>query len=61
MKPEPLFYQALLDQSGVAATNILFIDDLPQNIEAAREADMIGHQFTTQENLEEVLIELGVI
>jgi FMN phosphatase YigB (HAD superfamily) len=61
MKPEPLFYKALLDQSGVAATNILFIDDLPQNIEAAREADMIGHQFTTQENLEEVLIELGVI
>jgi len=61
MKPEPLFYQSLLDQSGVAAENILFIDDLPQNIEAARDAGMIGHLFDTQANLEQALTELGVI
>jgi glucose-1-phosphatase len=61
MKPEQLFYQALLDQSGVAAENILFIDDLPQNIEAARDAGMIGHQFTSPQNLEQALVELGVI
>jgi HAD superfamily hydrolase (TIGR01509 family) len=61
MKPEPLFYEALLDQSGIHPERILFIDDLPQNIEGARDAGMIGHQFTTQSNLELALTELGVI
>ncbi|MBT4125455.1 MAG: HAD family phosphatase [Chloroflexi bacterium] len=61
MKPDPAFYQALLDQSGVAPENILFIDDLAVNIEAAFAAGIIGHQFTSQEKLEEILAELGVI
>jgi HAD superfamily hydrolase (TIGR01509 family) len=61
MKPNPVFYQALLDQSQIAPEKILFIDDLAINIEAARAAGMIGHQFVSQQNLEQSLIDLGII
>ncbi len=61
MKPEPAFYDALLQQSKVSPSKILFIDDLAVNIEAARSAGMRAHQFTSQENLEQKLTELGVI
>jgi FMN phosphatase YigB (HAD superfamily) len=60
MKPESAFYEALLSQSGVAPGNILFVDDLAVNIEAAERAGMVGHQFTTPAKLEAVLIELAI-
>jgi FMN phosphatase YigB (HAD superfamily) len=61
MKPEPAFYDALLTQSKVAPQNILFVDDLAVNIEAAKQAGMVGHQFKSQPALEETLSELGII
>ena len=61
MKPDPAFYEALLRESGIAAEDILFIDDLPQNIDGARKAGMHGHQFVDRESLELELQELGVI
>ena len=61
MKPEPAFYDALLQRSGVPARSILFIDDLAPNIEGAETAGMIGHQFTSQRALETALAELDVI
>lgn len=61
MKPDRAFYDALLEQSGVPASNILFVDDLAVNIAAARTAGMIGHQFESQAGLETALIELGII
>jgi len=61
MKPEAAFYDVLLSRSGVEAENILFVDDLAQNIAAAREVGMIGHQFTSQSDLEQALTELGII
>jgi FMN phosphatase YigB (HAD superfamily) len=61
MKPEPAFYDALLERSGVPTANILFIDDLVANIEGAEAAGMIGHQFTSKRNLETALAELGII
>ncbi len=61
MKPEPAFYDALLTQSNVAPQNILFVDDLAINIEAAEQAGMVGHQFVSQSALEESLSELGII
>ena len=61
MKPHPAFYDSLLDQSGVPANRILFIDDLAENIEGARKAGMIGHQFASRKLLEEALSDLGVI
>jgi len=61
MKPEEAFYDVLLSRSGVEAENILFVDDLAENIAAAQEVGMIGHQFTSQSDLEQALAELGVI
>ncbi|MCZ6538898.1 MAG: HAD family phosphatase [Chloroflexi bacterium] len=61
MKPEPEFYDALLEQSGVPANQILFVDDLPANIEAAQKAGMVGHQFESRSVLEARLSDLGVI
>jgi HAD superfamily hydrolase (TIGR01509 family) len=61
MKPEPAFYDALLERSGVPTANILFVDDLVANIEGAEAAGMIGHQFSSKRNLEIALAELGII
>ena len=61
MKPDAAFYQALLDQTDVPAAKILFIDDLEVNIDGVRSAGMVGHQFTSQTNLERALATLNVI
>jgi putative hydrolase of the HAD superfamily len=61
MKPEPAFYDSLLTKSNVPREEILFIDDLAVNIQAAQDFGMIGHQFTSQVTLEKALAELGVI
>ena len=61
MKPEPSFYDVLIQHSAVPARNILFIDDLAANIEGAETAGMIGHQFRSQSHLEISLVELDVI
>ncbi len=60
MKPDQAFYDALLARSGVSAENILFVDDLSMNIEAAKSAGMIGHRFTSSSNLETALFDLGI-
>ena len=61
MKPEPEFYEALLDRSGVPAHRILFVDDLPVNVEAAEKLGMAGHVFKSKAALESALSDLGVI
>jgi putative hydrolase of the HAD superfamily len=61
MKPEPEFYDSLHTKSNVQREEILFIDDLVVNVEAAQDSGMIGHQFTSQIVLEKALVELGII
>ena len=60
-KPEQAFYERLVNESGVPADRILFIDDLETNVEGARKAGIIGLQFSTLENLETALISLDLI
>ena len=60
-KPEKEFYNRLVNESGVLADRILFIDDLETNVEGARKAGIIGLQFSTLENLETALISLDLI
>jgi putative hydrolase of the HAD superfamily len=45
MKPEPRIYQIALDQLGVTATEAVFVDDSPANVEAARALGMYGILF----------------
>lgn len=61
MKPESAFYQSLLNRCGVPASKILFVDDLSVNIEGAEANGMIGHHFTSQQELETALSNMGVI
>ncbi|MQF81153.1 MAG: HAD family phosphatase [SAR202 cluster bacterium] len=60
-KPEKAFYERLVNESGVPADRILFIDDLETNVEGARKAGIIGLQFSTQENLETALTSLELL
>jgi FMN phosphatase YigB (HAD superfamily) len=61
MKPDRAFYDQLLVHSGVPAQNILFVDDLAENIAGAEAIGMIGHIFESLSGLESTLAELGII
>lgn len=44
-KPDPAIYFQTLEKLGVEGKQCLFIDDRPENIEAARAAGIHAHQF----------------
>jgi putative hydrolase of the HAD superfamily len=44
-KPDPAIYFQTLEKLGVEGKQCLFIDDRPENIEAARVAGIHAHQF----------------
>lgn len=44
-KPDASIYRHTLEQLGVAGEQCFFIDDRPENIEAARTAGIHAHQF----------------
>jgi glucose-1-phosphatase len=44
-KPDPEIYRQTLDELGVDGSRCFFIDDRPENIEAARAAGIQAHQF----------------
>ena len=44
-KPEPNIYRQVLRRLGVAGDQCFFIDDMAENVEAAREAGIYAHQF----------------
>lgn len=60
-KPDPRFYQLLLDRYNVKAEECLFIDDNYRNILAAGEIDITSIHFTGADDLEQKLNELAVI
>jgi putative hydrolase of the HAD superfamily len=45
MKPAREFFDACLNATGVPASSCLFIDDLAENVEGAREAGLIAIQY----------------
>lgn len=47
-KPEPEIYQQTLKTLGVEGRQCLFIDDRPENIDAARAAGIHAHQFAPE-------------
>jgi HAD superfamily hydrolase (TIGR01509 family) len=49
MKPDIGIFQLALDQSGVAADEAVFIDDMDANVEAARSMGMAGFVFHERE------------
>ncbi len=41
-KPNPAIYHHTLEELGVDATNAVFLDDMPSNVEAAKDVGMHG-------------------
>ena len=61
MKPHGAFYDAVLAGEAVPADSIVFIDDLPENVEGAGKSGMHGILFTGCEALRGQLQGLGVL
>jgi putative hydrolase of the HAD superfamily len=59
-KPEPAIYNLLLEKLGTAPDETLFLDDKPENIEAARHLGIQTLQFSTIEQLRQDLITAGL-
>ena len=49
VKPKPEIYELCLNGLGLTASEVLFLDDRPENIEAARRLGMHAIEFTTPE------------
>ncbi|PTO66917.1 HAD family hydrolase [Vibrio splendidus] len=60
LKPQPEIYQALLSNYGLKASETVFIDDMPYNVEGARSVGMAAIQFTDAVQCENSLQALGV-
>ncbi len=60
IKPSPEFYLACAAAAGAAPGDCVFIDDLPENIEGARQAGLVGVLYRDTDRLAIDLAELGV-
>ncbi len=61
IKPSPEFYQYIVRHEKVQPKEMLFIDDVAENVEAARQAGMMAYQFRNAEELEMTLRDLKVL
>ena len=55
VKPDPRLFQVLLDRYHLKAEDCTFVDDNPDNVEAARKMGMQGIVFTNADNLRKEL------
>ncbi|EST34101.1 hypothetical protein N566_18875 [Streptomycetaceae bacterium MP113-05] len=56
VKPDRRIYALAADMAGVRADRCLFVDDRPENVEAATALGMAGVRFRTPEDLAGVLV-----
>lgn len=60
IKPDPAIYRCLLERYGLKAQECVFLDDLKENVEAAKAQGMQGIVFTTKEAAVSELEKMGV-
>ncbi len=60
IKPSPAFYLAAAAAAGAEPGDCVFIDDLPENVEGARAAGLLGLLYRSTEDLRADLVRLGV-
>jgi HAD superfamily hydrolase (TIGR01509 family) len=61
IKPDPRLYRIALDRMGLPADKVLFIDDSPPNIDAAREIGFDVHLFDDPAALRPALEARGLL
>lgn len=60
IKPDPAIYRLLLERYGLKASECVFLDDTPKNVEEAVRQGMAGIVFRSREQAAEELRGLGV-
>ena len=61
VKPDVEGFHHVVDQLGVSAGNILFLDDNQMNVDAARSVGMVAERVVGVENLAQVLAKFQVL
>ncbi|MBM4169765.1 MAG: HAD family phosphatase [Ignavibacteria bacterium] len=61
MKPDPLYYLHVLNGVAADPAEVVFIDDLKENVDGASQAGMQGVHFTSVESLSGNLRRCGVL
>jgi len=61
LKPEPEIFRQMIELLKLDPHDILYIDDIPENIEAAGRAGLNGRLFVGREKLVVQLSELGLV
>jgi len=61
IKPLPEFYQHVVRAETVKPSEMLFIDDIEENVKSAEQAGMMGYLFRDAAGLEHELVKLGVL
>lgn len=60
-KPDAAFFGALLDRLGLAAQQVLFVDDREANVAGAHASGITAHRFVDADTLRDWLAEHGVV
>ena len=60
MKPNASAFQLVAARAGIKAHRSVFIDDLAENVAAARTLGFRGHIFTGRDNFERFLASIGI-
>jgi putative hydrolase of the HAD superfamily len=60
-KPQARIYEILCERYGLQPEQCFFTDDLPQNVQAAREAGWQAEVFTSPEAYRALLIQKGIL
>jgi epoxide hydrolase-like predicted phosphatase len=60
-KPDPRIYQIILEQLGLPAHEVVFIDDFEENLPPAAALGMRTHLFTSLPQCRSELVRLGVL
>ena len=60
IKPDPAIYQCLTDRYGLNPAECLFLDDLAENVEAAKRCGWQGIVFTSKEEADRAIKALTV-
>lgn len=59
-KPDPGIFQIAVEKLGIRYNEAIYVDDLQENVDAAKKLGMHGILFTTAEALEKDLIALKI-
>ena len=61
VKPDPRIFQRFCARFALQPEQIIYIDDLPRNVEAASKLGMHAIRFTDPASLREELVQLGLL